>query len=156
MSVYDECCCLQCGECEHFQVDADRRTDTTCKRLDHKKYKLAVPWFKSYDCGQYNQCICSDFSPVKHSVWLYNHWTNIEDWIAGYEKEEKRSFFDNKFVSLCINGDTKIRYYVRKKDYFYNDFIDADGNLKWVKRCYYKKSRKSPIGYNLICEYKED
>lgn len=155
-NVYEECCCLQCGECQHFQVDADRRETTTCKRLDHKKYKFAVPWFKSYDCGQYSQTICSDFIPVKWSVWLYSHWTNIEDWIAGYEKEEHKSFFDKQYVALCIDGDTSVRYYVNKKDYFYNCFIDERGELKWIKRCYYKQSRKSPIGYQLVWEYNKD
>lgn len=156
-NVYEEWCCLQCGECKHFQVDADRRTETTCKRIDHKQIKFAVPWFKSYDCGQFAQGgVCSDFEPADYCVWLKNHWTNMAEYIEAYEEEEKKSFFDNKFIALCINDDTKVRYYVSKKDYFYNDFINADGSLKWVKRCYVKQSRKSPTGYELVWEFNKE
>ena len=162
MGIYNECCCLMCGDCKYHQVDAERREDTTCKRLDHKRIKLAVPWFKSYDCGQFSHvAICADFSPKESHVWLYNHWTCIEDYIADFEKEEKRPFFGKPhegraYIGFCIDGNKDVRYYVNRKDYFNNDFLDENGNLKWVKKCYYKKSRKSPIGYRLITEYNKE
>ena len=30
-----------------------------------------------------------------------------------------------------------------------------EGNLKWIKKQYYKRSRKSPIGYELVTERRE-
>lgn len=155
MSVYESWCRLECGECEHFQVDADRREDTTCKRLDHKKYKLAVPYFKSYDCGQFHCNICSEFKPKASAKWLHDNWESIDAYMSEYESVEHKAFLDG-YTVLCLDGNTAIRYYVKRSDYFYNQFVNTDGSLKWVKRCYYKKSRKSPIGYELIWEYNHD
>lgn len=152
MGVYDECCYLQCGECKYFQVDADRRKETTCKRLDHKKYKLAMPWFKSYDCGQFNSNICADFKPADYCKWLNAHWTNMEEYIAEFEKEERQSFFAGKYTTLILDGNKDVRYRVSRVDYFYNRFINTDGSLKWVDRYYYKRSRKSPTGYEVVWE----
>lgn len=151
--IYESNCHLECGQCKYFQVDADRREDTTCKRLDHKRYKLAVPWFKSYDCGQFHCNVCSDFEPRESSKWLHEHWTTMDDYIADYEAIEGKSFFDNKYTVLCLDNNTDVRYYVNRIDYFNNTFINADGTLKWVKKCYYKKTRSNAIGYKLVWEY---
>ena len=156
VNVYEHWCHLECGNCKYFQVDADRREDTTCKRLDHKTFKLAVPYFKSYDCGQYHCNICSEFEPADYCKWLKEHWKSIDAYIAEYEQAEHKSFFKNRYVSLTIGDDTLVRYYVKRKDYFDGNFINPDGSLKWVKRCFYRRSKSSPIGYKLVWEYNEE
>lgn len=157
MGIAAEWCCLQCGECKHFQVNADRREDTTCKRIDHKRIQFAVPWFKSYDCGQFSSGgVCADFEPGVGVPWLKEHWTGIEDYIVDWEKEERRSFFGkNNYVTLILDGNKDVRYRVRKDDYFYNRFLNDDGSLKWVEKYYYKRSGKSPTGYELVHEYRD-
>ena len=149
---YDGWCCLQCGECKHFQVDADRREDTTCKRIDHKKIQFARPYFKSYDCGQFHSNICSEFEPNSIAKWLKEHWTGIYTWISAWENDNKRSFFDNNYTVLTLNGDNSVRYYVKRADFFNGTFVNSDGSLKWVKKCYTKASRKSPTGYQVVWE----
>lgn len=153
--MYNEWCCLQCGECKHFQVDADRRDDTTCKRLDHKSLQFAKSPFKSYDCGQFHSNICSDFEPNDIAKWLKEHWGGIDKWVSEYEEFEGQSFFDNKFTVLTLNGNNDVWYYVKRSDFFNNTFSNEDGSLKWVKRCYQKQTRKSPTGYTIVWEYNE-
>ena len=150
--MYNEWCTLQCGECKYFQVDADRREDTTCKRLDHKSVQFAEPWFKSYDCGQFHSNICSEFAPNDIAKWLKDNWTTLEEWIAEYEQAEGKSFFEGKYTVLIVNGDKKVRYYINRRDFFEGNFLNEDGSLKWVKRCYYKQSRQSPTGYEIVWE----
>ena len=130
-NVYEEYCHIGCGSCKYFQVNADMRDDTTCKRIDHKKIKFAVPWFKSYDCGQLSGIICSDFTPKEGCKWLYEHWVSIEDYCKEYEEIEGKPRIKG-MLGFCINGDRSIRYYVRYKDFYDNDFLDENGDLKWT------------------------
>ena len=139
--------CLQCGQCKYFKVDADRSV-STCKRLDHKHIKFAVPWFKSYDCGQYSGSVCRDFEPSDLVPWLKEHWISWDDY---WEGEELKGT-----ISLVLDGDTSIRYVVSRKDFTDGTFLDADGNLKWIEKTYYKQSRKSPTGYILVHERKDE
>ena len=152
-NIYECHCHLGCGDCKYHQCDAERREDTTCKRLDHKHIQFAVPWFKSYDCGQQSAITCADFEPRESRKWLYEHWVSMDDYISAYEEVEKRPYLADKTIGLCIDGDQSVRYYVRREDFHNNTFLNADGSLKWVKKQYYKKSRKSPIGYELVTEY---
>ena len=70
---------LRCNECEFYRVDADRN-ESLCKRIDHKRVKFAVPWFKSYDCD--HGCICSDFKPVEYYPAVYKNWQEV----GGFKK----------------------------------------------------------------------
>ena len=153
--IYDVHCHLGCGECKYFQCDAERREDTTCKRIDHKHIQFSVPWFKSYDCGQYSGITCVDFEPKPLSKWLYEHWVSMQDYMDSYKRVEGREYV-NGYIGLCLDGNQEIIYYVKFSDFFYNTFLDSDGQLKWEFRKYYKKSRKSPIGYTLVTERRED
>lgn len=135
--------CLQCGQCRFFKVDADRSV-STCKRLDHKNIKFAVPWFKSYDCGQYSSIVCREFEPSDTVPWLKDHWKGWDDYWDGEEQ--------NGFIHLILNDDKSVRYAVRRKDFVDNTFKEPDGSLKWIYKEYYKQTRKSPIGYELIKE----
>lgn len=138
---------VRCGDCKWFNVKADLDgVESTCKRLDHKKYQFARPYFKSYDCGQFVTAICRDFIPNGLYKYLKEHWTNFDDWIGDISENSK--------IGLVINGDISVRYYVRYKDFADGTFIDADGNLKWVERCFYNKCSKdkNPIGYILVHE----
>ena len=153
--VYDNYINLGCGSCRYFQCDAERRDCTTCKRIDHKHFKFGKPWFKSYDCGQQSAITCADFEPKESCKWLCDNWVSIDDYMSDYELIEGKSYLDNKFITICIDDDFSVRYYIRRKDFHYNTFVNADGTLKWIKRCYYKQSRKSTIGYKLIWEFNE-
>lgn len=139
--------CLQCGQCRFFNVKADMPdVQSTCKRLDHKHIKFAKPWFKSYDCGQFGGCICKDFEPSPKCVYLYVHWLSYNDYF-------KSDPDDSSLISLVLDNDFSTWYFVKKKDFVNNTFLNPDGTLKWVKKMYYKVSRKNPIGYQLVNEY---
>lgn len=145
-SVRDNIGCIMCGDCKWFNCNADR-VISTCKRLDHKKYQFAKPWFKSYDCGQFIQQICRDFQPSTIYKYLFENWTDFDDFVG--------EILDNETVSIVIDGDCSIRYKVRYKDFADGSFIDEKGNLKWIEKCYYKKCKvteKNPIGYILVHE----
>lgn len=137
-------CCLQCGQCKYFKVNADRE-DSTCKRLDHKHIQFAVPWFKSYDCGQFSGTVCKDFEPSDTVKWLKEHWVSYEDYYDGDKPTGT--------ISLVLDGNTAIRYKVLKEDFVNGTFINKDGSLKWIEKEFYrkvKKSKKNPIGYELV------
>lgn len=137
---------LGCGDCKFCDPKGDLDgVVSPCKRLDHKKYKFAMPWFKSYDCGQRNGSICGNFEPKEWKLWLARHWK--PEYINEYRK------LCHGTIGLVIDGITKIRYYVSALDFFENTFMNKDGTLKWTKRMYYIKSRSSPIGYELIREF---
>ena len=145
-SVRDNIGCIMCGNCKWFNCNADR-AESICKRLDHKIYQFAKSWFKSYDCGQFIQRICRDFEPSEIYKYLYEHWTNFDDFIGEIP--------ENEVVPIVINGDQSIRYNVRYKDFADGTFIDEHGQLKWIERHYYKKCKsteQNPVGYILVHE----
>lgn len=157
----DACPRISCGQCIWFKVNADMDgIESTCKRLDHKKYQFAVPWFKSYDCGQFGAVCCRDFSPRKDNVYLYNHWKGFEDYFGDVKDTSDKLTLDNLrstkgLMGLCINKDQSVRYYIKAVDFTNNTFLDENGELKWIKKCYYKRTRKSPWGYELVYEYND-
>ena len=156
MNIYDEWCHLGCGDCEYCNSKADMDgVESQCKRIDHKHLQFAVPWFKSYDCGQLSGITCADFKPLEIRKWLYEHWVSIDDYMRAYEEIEGKPYVRG-YLGLCIDKDTSVRYYVNYKDFFYNKFLNEDGSLKWVKKCYYKRSKKSPTGYELVWEYNKE
>ena len=143
-------CCLQCGQCRWFKSNAEQPTvESTCKRIDHKKFRFAMPWFKSYDCGRSHGIVCRDFEPASWCKWLKEHWVSYDDYYQG----DKPSF---PLIGFTLGNDTTVRYMVKSEDFINNTFIDSDGNLKWVRKMYYKKSRKSPTGYELVTEYRDE
>lgn len=150
--MIEEWTSLQCGQCAFFKVDADMDgIDNICKRLDHKKYRFAVPWFKSYDCGQFTSNVCRDFVPAKWCLYLYEHWVSFDDYFGDIS--------DKGTVSLVIDGDTSVRYMVKRIDFINGEFLDAAGNLKRIQKCYYKRVKVSPehpTGYILVYEKNPD
>ena len=157
----EACPHISCGQCIWFTPTANMDwVESSCKRLDHKKYQFAVPWFKSYDCGQYGGICCRDFSPRKDSVYLYNHWKGFDDYFGEIKDTSAEIILDNLrstkgLIGLCVDKDQSVQYYVKSTDFINNTFLDEEGNLKWIKRCYYKQTRKSPLGYELIYEYND-
>lgn len=146
LELIDACPRLTCGMCEFFKVNAEMEgIESTCKRLDHKKFKFATPWFKSYDCGLHSGCVCTEFKPSENSKYLHEHWTGFEDYFGEIDPKET--------VGLEIDGNREVRFHVRRTDFVNGTFINSDGNLKWVKKQYYKRTRKSPTGYELITEF---
>jgi hypothetical protein len=135
---WDEYSYINCEQC--------RWCHTKCKRIDHKHFSFARPWFKSETYSQGIAAVCRDFVPASYCVWINKNWIGWDEWVKGFEKQPKT-------VSLCIDGDQSIRYHVSWTDFVNNTFVDNDGNLKWVYKLYYRKTRKSPIGYKLVTEY---
>ena len=142
---------LGCGDCRFCDPKGDMDSiESPCKRIDHKHYQFAVPWFKSYDCGQLGHCICSDFEPKRSNLWLYRHWK------PEFIKEYDKSPTSDETISLCIDKDQSVRYHINFKDFFYNTFKNKDGSLKWIYKMYYKRSKESAIGYKLVKEYNKE
>lgn len=145
---------LRCSECKFYRVDADRN-ESLCKRIDHKRVKFAVPWFKSYDCD--HGCICSDFEPVEYYPAMYKNWHDIggfinwwplfvDQWLP-YKNTEVLTYF-------TINDDTSIRYGVKLMD-FVNGTMFKNGKLMAVEKMYvkhHKRSPKHPTGYEIVKE----
>lgn len=153
-SIQEEWPCLQHRHCKYFKVNADRE-ESTCKRIDHKHIKFAKPYFKSYDCGQFQAGVCKDFTPAKVWKWLYKNWTSYEDYFG-------KDFVPKGTIALCVNDDSSTRYHVKFYDFVNNCFMDKDGNPNWVYKQYYKRTKtteENPIGYILTTEenpnYKE-
>lgn len=151
--MFKDCCChLGCGDCKYCNPSADLdNVESRCKRLDHKHIQFAIPWFKSYDCGQLSGGICEDFEPNEWEFWLFNHW----------KPEYKKSFCKGnngtkKTVGLCLDKNQSVRYYVDYMDFFYNTFKNDDGSLKWIYKQYYKQCKKSPMKYILVTEYNNE
>lgn len=144
----EEKCHWNCDDCKHCNPKADMEgIKSPCKRLDHKHFSFGKAVFYSYDCGQRNGFVCSDFEPVNWSLWLTRHYR--PEFIIQKGKEIK----DNATMTICIDHDWEVRYQVWAKDFFYNRFIDDKGNLKWIRKGYTKIDRKSPIGYTYVYEY---
>ena len=147
-SLQDTCYFVGCGSCKHFNVRSDLDgVEPTCKRIDHKHIQFAKPWFKSYDCGMQSSIMCNDFEPSEWCVYLYNHWTDPIDYACmGDESRISGKLY------LCLDKDQSVRYAVKMRDFWYNTFLNEDGSLKWIEKMYYKRSKKSPIGYELVRE----
>ena len=129
-------------------MDADR-TESTCKRLDHKYIKFAFPWFKSYDCGQLSGTVCNDFEPSDTVPWLKAHWKGWSDYWEDEDPTKGK-------IWLILDDDRSVRYAVSRKDFVEGSFLDEEGNLKWIEKEYYKMSRSSPTGYILVHERNEN
>lgn len=144
----DEWSCLTCGHCKYFKVNADiPGVESTCKRIDHKHIKLATPYFKAYDCGQFSKNVCYDFEPAPVWKWLYENWNGFDDYFSD-------EVIDG-YVALCLENDNDTWYYVLKVDWAYNTFMDGD-ELLWIYKEYYKQVRNDPmhpVGYKLVREY---
>lgn len=148
---------LRCNDCKFYKANADMdKVESTCKRINHKTVKFAVPWFKSYDCDF--GTICSDFEPNPNYPALVKEWNElggfqkwwqlwVEQWLP-YQKIDK-------YVYFTLNGDTSIRYGVWLMDYVTGNMYNEDGSLKAETKQYYvrcKKSKSHPIGYKLVEE----
>lgn len=139
-----------CGDCIHWKLGVGGK-HCPCKRLDHDKIKFAVPWFKSYDANQHNGPICSDFYPKPHLKWAVDHWPGFQAYWEQYVKEWLPYGNTNSLISFCLNGDTSIRYRVPLMNFVNGTMIDGN-TLKAVERLYYKRTNRSPFGYELIHE----
>lgn len=145
-TTHEEWSTLQCGQCKWFKCNADMKgVESTCKRLDHKHLRFVKKLFRSYDCGQFERYVCSDFYPRKTSVWLLNHWEEVKDQIIPYKP--------NEVIYLNVDGDVDVRYAVNALDFYNGTFTNADGSLKWLFRKYCKQCRDSMMGYKIITEY---
>ncbi len=138
--------------CKYFKVNADQEhVMSECERIDHKKIKFAVPWFKSYDCGQHS-IICSDFLPAKWCVSTYKEWTCFEDYWVYYLNQWLPYHNTNTTIAFTLNGDTDVRYHVPLLVYVYGDMI-KNNKLMAVQKSYYKQDRlPNGFGYKLIVE----
>jgi hypothetical protein len=153
MWIDDEAPNLTCGSCKYFLVNADMDSvQSKCKRIDHKKIKFAVPWFKSYDCGQNAGCICSDYEPAKWCKYTYEHWTNFDDYWKLYVEQWLPYSNTNTTKSFTLHNNTDINYKVPLLDYVYGNMIDGN-KLKAIEKEYYKQDRNPKgYGYRLIHE----
>ena len=137
---------LQCGQCKWFNCNADRDGfESTCKRLDHKRLRFAKKVFASYDCGQFEKNICSDFYPAERCVWLLNHWEEVKSQIVPYNP--------NEVIFLNVDKDADVRYAVNALDFYNGTFINDDGSLKWIYKKYCVKCRDNVTGYKIVREY---
>lgn len=123
---------LRCSNCKFYRANADK-SESLCKRLDHKVISFYYPYFKSGGIdGLY---ICSDFEPGDSQLWLKEHWQGFEHWKELY----KESWDYSNSVPLIINGNREVIYRVSRDDFEYNTFLQ--GNVLKAFRKTYMKGR---------------
>lgn len=130
------------GQCIHFH---------DCKRIDHKIVRFAVPWFKSYDNGQFSGCICSEFEPAEYCVYAKAHWAGFDKEWAAWVDQWLPYKNTNKNIFFTLHGNTDVRYGVKLLDFVFGNMFDGD-ILKANEKVYYKRDKSNPIGYTLIHE----
>lgn len=136
------CLNYHCGNCIYYGT----HTSPCTKRIDHEKIKFATPFFKSYDRNQFSGIVCSDFVPRYNSdnFNFQDYWNDyVEVWLP-YSNT-------NILIWFTLNEDISVRYGVKLMDYVYGTMYDSNGNLKAIKKKYYKKT-KDGFGYKLITE----
>lgn len=149
MYTVDNCPHYGCGNCKYFKVDADR-SESLCKRLDHKSVKFAVPWFKSYDCGQSYHLPCDDFEP-KHMDYVdAKEWTGFADFWQAYVQAWLPYQNEDILLWFTLHGDTMVEYGVPLKMFLDGSMIQ--GNTLMAKKKRYYKRTKEGFGYKLIYE----
>ena len=160
MYTVDNCPHFGCGDCVYFRVDADRvnadqininQENILCKRIDHKKVKFAISWFKSYDCGQSFHLPCADFIPKHLDYADAKEWSGFEDFWKVYVKAWLPYENEDILLWFCLNDDTQVRYGVPLKKFLDGTMIQ-DGILMAIKKQYYKRQHKNDIGYTIINE----
>lgn len=143
-AVRDEYCHVGCGNCAYFNFGCDPGVESTCKRIDHKKIRFAVPWFKSYDCGQYTAHMCAEFQPDSSCKWLAAHWPGTDAYVGEIP--------DDAMMWMTFGGNTKVRWAIKTKEFYEGSFQNPDGTVRCWRKMYYKKTKESPFGYKLIQE----
>lgn len=142
---------ITCADCKYFKANAEvDGVKSICKRLDHKTIQFSKNPFASYNCGAGNGtsfCLCKDFELNTIYRQLERHWQ--PEW----KNELLEKYFSNGTICLCLDGNFEVRYEIKRSDFVNNTFKDSDGNIKWIRKQYYKQSRKSPTGYKFINEY---
>lgn len=58
-------------------------------------------------------------------------------------------------IPVCLNHDQSVRYFIKYSDFYFDTMFDEQGNLKWISKQYYKRTKDSPIGYRLVTERRE-
>lgn len=149
MYTVDTCPHYGCGDCKYFRVDANRN-ENLCKRIDHKKIKFAIPWFKSYDCGQNFHIPCNEFEPKYMQYADAKEWDGFDNFWEMYVKTWLPYQDENKLIWFCMNNNTNIEYGVPMKA-FIEGHMMSDNVLLAIKRRYYKRTKDS-FGYKLITE----
>lgn len=112
-----------------------------CKRLE--KIELARPWFASVSDGR----PCKDFLPPKYHKLLLKYWRGVDIYYKRVKPDD--------LIAVCLNHDQSIRYNIKYSDFYNDTMFDENGNLKWIYKQYYKRTRESPTGYKLVREYRE-
>lgn len=148
---------LRCRDCKYYKSNAELdNIKSTCKRIDHKKIRFAVPWFVSYDCDY--GCICSDFLPKEWLKATYNEWEQVggfDDWWPLWVEQWLPYQNTDVYTWFTIGNNTSIEYGVKLLDYVYGRLYKSNGSLNASKKRYYKRhkiSKKYPYGYELIIE----
>lgn len=148
---------FRCRDCKYYKPNAELDgIKSMCKRIDHKKIRFAVPWFKSYDCDFGTPC--SDFEPNPIYPRFIEEWEYLggfDSWWSLWVEQWLPYQTVNKMVYFTINGDSNIEYGVSLLDYVFGHMFRQDGKLNSTIRRYYKHHKKSdefPYGYELVYE----
>lgn len=135
MYTIDTCPNLSCIHCKLFNIHADQpQVESKCKRIDHKKVKFAVPWFKSYDCGR-DHIICSDFIPAHPEYADLKEWTCFDDFWKMYVEAWLPYKNTKMYIGFTIGNDTRIRYRVPLMQFISGSMIQ-NGVLKAEQKVY--------------------
>ena len=130
--------CLGTANCR----DCKKRIDETCERL--KKIELARPWFTSQESAVGYPC--RDYEPSEWRVILKKYWRGTDIYVRYYSK--------SLYIPVCEIGNQSVRYFINFWDFYNGTMFDGNG-LKWIYKKYYRRSRKSQTGYELVTEYRE-
>lgn len=147
MLLYDdgELPVVTCNCCARYSVSPEK---TKCTRFIYPETLLPVRSVFSCDvtCGKH--CICADFIPNPLYKDLHKRWTTIEEYAAqaGWEKD------NSKAMNVFLNGDTDVMYSTTLEKFRYGKMIESNGLFYYDDKIYWKQSRKTLSGYDVVHE----
>jgi len=127
MYTIDNCPNFSCCCCAKWKIDAERN-ECICPKLDHKKVKFYIPYFKCYDCGMHH-VICGEFVPKYPHYADFKDWTNFEDYWKVYEKAWLTDGMKNRGIGFTVDGDGEKIFFVPLETWLYGEVV-KDGILQ--------------------------
>ena len=146
-----------CGNCIHWNSLWDAKHGkgkSTCKRIDGDIIQFYKPTFLI--SAPPTHFPCSEFSPNPMYKQLYANWRGFDEYINNYmtywDPTLPRRYHTTANTCFTVNHDYDVIYDMRLADYVEGNMWRADGKFNVHTKTYYKRSRRSPTGYQLIHE----
>ena len=136
-------------EPEHYRCRDCKFYHNNCKRVDNDKVKFWKPWHQADDRQSAN-IVCRDFVLKDYLLYARKNWIDFDTYWSEFVECWLPYKNTNILVYFTVDGDDAMLG-VPLMDFVNGNMYDADGNLKYVERKYYKRT-KDGFGYKLVRE----